>query len=279
MQPQGTLTDLRLVTLAQLAPGGSWQLDLPHDRPYHVFTWITRGQGLALLDGMRRGVGTHNALFIPAGELWSLDLGRQGFGQALLIPAGLELTLPQEVVHLRIRDVASQNELTTLLEMLGREQNAARPLHQTAMGCMAELVAVWLRRHLDEAERPEDSATQRLMHAYAALVASEHASGKTMADLAGYLGVTPTHLTRVCRAATGKTAATLLTERVLHAARELLIGTEVPVRDIARHLGFGSAAYFTRFIQQHCSQTPTALRQAAQAAPPRPGQIRTPARA
>lgn len=264
MYPDGSLTDLRLVTLAQLALDGSWQLDLAHDRPYHLFIWITRGQGLCLLDGMRRGIGTHNALFIPAGELFALDLGRQGFGQALTIPPGMGLTLPEEVTHLRIRDVASQNELTTLLEMLGREQSAARPLHQTAMACHAELVAVWLRRHLDEADRPPESAAQRLMRAYAGLVASEHASGQSMADLAALLGVTPTHLTRVSRSATGKTAATLLTERVLHAARSLLISTDVPARDIARHLGFGSAAYFTRFIQQHTGQTPTALRQATQ---------------
>lgn len=268
MSVDGPHTDLCLMTLAQLAKAGAWQLELVHDRPYHLFIWITRGQGVALLDGMRRGVGTHNALFIPAGSLFSLDLLRQGFGQALCIPAGRELTLPEEVTHLRIREVQAQNELTTLLEMMGREQNAGRPLHQTAMACHAELVAVWLRRHLDQAERPEDSASARLMGAYAGVVAAEYASGQSMAELAGHLGVTPTHLTRVCRAATGKTAATLLTERALHAARTLLITSDVSVRDIARHLGFGSAAYFTRFIQSHCGMTPTALRQAAQSAPP-----------
>ena len=84
-----------------------------------------------------------------------------------------------------------------------------------------------------------------------------------MAAHAQALDVTPTHLTRVCRAETGKTAATLLTERQLHASRNLLAATDVAVQDIARHLGFGSAAYFTRFIQQHFGQTPSALRRSA----------------
>ena len=74
------------------------------------------------------------------------------------------------------------------------------------------------------------------------------------------LGVTPTHLTRALKAATGKTASDVLTERVLHAARCLLEETKQPAKDIARHLGFGSAAYFTRFIQQHTGQTPSQLR-------------------
>ncbi|MEO1365467.1 MAG: helix-turn-helix transcriptional regulator, partial [Pseudomonadota bacterium] len=84
---------------------------------------------------------------------------------------------------------------------------------------------------------------------------------------AAALGVTPTHLSRACKASTGRTAAELLTERTLYAARISLMETTVPIQDIARHLGFGSAAYFTRFMQQHTGQTPSALRQSARTGP------------
>jgi AraC family transcriptional activator of pobA len=40
----------------------------------------------------------------------------------------------------------------------------------------------------------------------------------------------------------------------------LLEETKEPAQNIARFLGFGSAAYFTRFIQQHTGQTPSKLR-------------------
>jgi len=85
-----------------------------------------------------------------------------------------------------------------------------------------------------------------------------------MAAYADELGVTSTHLTRAVKSATGKTAADLLTERVLHAGRSLLGETAQPAKDIARHLGFGSAAYFTRFIQHHTGLPPSKLRQGAQ---------------
>ena len=101
------------------------------------------------------------------------------------------------------------------------------------------------------------------MRAYCARLVGTYATGVTMADHAAALGVTPTHLSRVCKAQTGRTAADLQTERVLHAARSGLIESRNPVQDIARALGFGSAAYFTRFVQHHTQQTPTALRQSA----------------
>ena len=72
--------------------------------------------------------------------------------------------------------------------------------------------------------------------------------------------MTTTHRTRATKAATGKTAAELITETALHAARSLLQGTDVPAQNIAAHLGFGSAAYFTRFIRHHTGQLPSKLR-------------------
>jgi AraC family transcriptional activator of pobA len=110
-------------------------------------------------------------------------------------------------------------------------------------------------------ERPNSST--RLMQAYAALVARDFTSGRAMAVYARALGVTPTHLTRVCKQASGLTAADLLTERSLHAARDMLEAGELPIGQIAASLGFGSAAYFSRFILQHTGVTPSALRQAA----------------
>ncbi len=260
------MEDLRLVTLAQLSKAGAWQLELAHDRAEHLLIWITRGQGVALIDGARRGIGTHNTLFIPARNLMAIEMMRNGFGQALMIPDTAALTLPRMVQHLRIRDVTAQNELTVLFEAMGREQNAARPLHHSAMHAYGELMAIWLRRHLPDDPAPQQSAARRLVMAYCERIVLDHANSTSMADHAEALGVTPTHLTRVCRAETGRTAAALLTERQLHAAQQLLISTDVPVQDIARHLGFGSAAYFTRFIQQHTQKTPTALRRMAKPA-------------
>ncbi len=254
--------DISLVTLAQLSQAGQWQLSLAHDRGQHLLIWITRGQGVALLDGARRGIGVHNALFIPARHLWAIEPGRAGFGLALVIPGDTSLSLPQSPQHLRIRAVAGQAEITMLVEALGREQTGQRALCQGAMLAYAELAAIWLHRQMDDTTLPlpPDTAARRLSRAWCARLVTDYASPASMAEHAAALGVTPTHLTRVSRAETGRTAARLLSERQLHAAHRLLIATRVPGADIARHLGFGSAAYFTRFIKQHTGKTPSALR-------------------
>ena len=248
-------------TIAQWAGGAEWRLSLPHSVPQHALIWITRGQGIATIEGLRRGIGVHNALAIPAGTLFSLDLGRQGFGLVCLVPAGGPILMPDQPQHLRIRDVQSQAEITGILESMQREQNGVRPFMDEALDAHAVLLTVWLRRIMIARDAPEPpGAAARLVMAYAALVERDFASGRGVAELAGKLGVTPTHLTRCCRQCAGLTAAELLTSRSLHAARERLETGHLPIRVIAAELGFGSAAYFSRFILHHTGLSPRELR-------------------
>jgi len=259
---ESTPDDIRVHSLAQLAQGQDWRLQLVHDRPYHLLVWITRGQGRVLLDGMRRGTGAHNALFVPAGTVFALDLGRQSIGQAVVLPVASPLRLPEIPRHLRIRDAQTQSELTNLIEAAGREEQGKRPLRGDALEAHAALMSVWLRRQIMQEEHvPEKrNAAGRLSKRFCDLLAQRFRSGDTMADYATSLEVTPTHLTRAVKAATGKTASDLLTERVLHEARRLLMETKEPAQQIADFLGFGSAAYFTRFIQHHTGMPPSKLR-------------------
>lgn len=252
---------IRLRSLAQVTRAGRWQLELPHDRSEHVLIWITQGQGTALMDGVKIGLGSHNVLFVPSRHLMAVSTGRQTLGHVLMVPPGSNLTLPQTPLHLRIRETASQTELTSLLGSLSREQETDRPLTQSAMLALCDLAGIWLRRHIDLVKPSRrELASRRLSRKYFTRLVASFADGGTMADHAAALGVTPTHLTRVSKFETGETAAALLTGRILHASQTLLGATDYPIQDIAGHLGFHSAAYFTRFIQQHTGLTPSVVR-------------------
>lgn len=255
---------IHVSTIATLSRGAAWRMELQHSYDADMLFWITRGQGRAVLQGVMRGIGTHNLIWVPAGVILSLDLGKQPLGLAVQIPAGQGLGFPPDLMHLRVRDVHAQMELTAHFDTMARELREARPFADEALRAEAALVSVWLRRQLlATPPEPRDTAAERLVRAYAALLARDYASGRNMADMARDLGVTPTHLSRVCKEIAGQTAADLLTERVLHAARDLVERSDLPFQVIAATLGFGSAAYFTRFVQTHTRMSPSALRRAA----------------
>ena len=258
--------DIHAAPLSRLAPHGAWQTGLAHARRDHLLIWITRGQGRICLNGEQRGFGPHSAIFIPAGTLWSAEFTRQCLGQFLSVTGPLLEPFPETPLQRRLASLEEQARLTTLFEAITREQAAQAPLWRRAVHSYCELAAITLRRQSEPASPPgREPAARRLCRAYCARVAELQGTLASMADHAAALKVTPTHLTRVCKAQTGKTAAALLTERQLHAARTLLITSDLAIRDIAAQLGFGSAAYFTRFISQHTGQTPSHLRKAERA--------------
>lgn len=255
----------RILTITQWAGGANWALELQHSCADHALIWQTRGQGRCVIEGIRRGFGVHTALAIPAGTPFSLEMNKQTFGLVCLVPAGGPLLMPDTPTLLRIREAQAQAELTGILEAMQREQNNNRSFMDEGLNAQGALLTIWLRRAMiaEEAASPKNSAAERLVRAYAALIERDYTTGQPMADYAQTLGVTPTHLTRTCRQCAGQTASDLLTERSLHAARTLLERGERPVAQIAASLGFNSAGYFSRFVQHHTGLTPSALRKGA----------------
>jgi len=255
----------RVITIAQWAGGAPWALELQHSEENHALVLQTRGQARCVIEAVRRGISVHTALVIPAGTPFSLELGKQNFGLVCLIPPNGPLGMPDRPAILRIREAQAQAEVTGILDALQREQNTARPFMDEALTAHGALLTVWLRRAMIETGQTEErpSAAIRLAEAYSALIERDYKTGKPMADYAKSLGVTPTHLTRVCRDCSGRTAAALLTERCLHAARMALERGDRPITEVATSLGFSSGAYFSRFILHHTGRSPSALRKAA----------------
>jgi len=253
-----TAASIDVQTLAQFSAQQPWRLPLAQSRAHHTLVWITRGQGRVLLDGTRRGVSAHHALWIPADHLFSIELGTQVQALVVTLPKDTDLRLPQMAQQLRLRDVYAQTELTGLIDSTSREVQDTRPLRHDALDAHAGLLSVWLRRQsAEDAQIPNAKTAAAVLSAqFCDAVSQRFAQGQPIAAYAAALGVTPTHLSRTVKSATGRTAAELLHERVLFEALSLLSETSASVQSIAVHLGFGSAAYFSRFVQKHTGKTP-----------------------
>ncbi|CUH68588.1 Methylphosphotriester-DNA--protein-cysteine S-methyltransferase [Thalassovita gelatinovora] len=256
-------TRISLDTTARFIRGAPWRLSLLHDVSDYRLIWTTKGQALAALNGRKRGIGVHCAIIVPSGTLFSLDLGRTGAGLVLALdPAWVtEAKLPDAPQVLQLRSVQEQAEITGALDAIHKEAQSDQPFHEDACRAYAALLSVSLRRRIDALPEPQRmSGAQRLVNAFSALVRKHFADVMTMADFARILGVTPTHLSRSCKDCLGLTAADILAQRSLYAARDLIETTDTPLKDIADQLGFGSAAYFSRFIQNHTGRSPRDLR-------------------
>lgn len=257
--------DMRIVPIQRLAAGGRWRTEAMRSYSVPLLLWFTKGQGRITVAGVTRGYGPHNALFLPAGTMHGFDMLGQVFGHALFLPKDDDLSWPDEPLHLRLRDVRVQSDLTGLLEALERELQGTDAAARRAAHFQAGMISVFLERHLEDNDRNPKTrkrSADRLAAAFTALVERDFTHPRQIADYAAELGVTPTHLTRACKATCGRGALDLLSDRKLYEARRRLAETEEPVKDIASGLGFASAAYFTRAFRAETGMSPTEFRKA-----------------
>ncbi|SFG07984.1 AraC-type DNA-binding protein [Palleronia marisminoris] len=255
---------LKIVSLAQIAAGGRWRTEAMRAYAQPMLYWFTRGQGRITAQGVTRSYGPHDAIILPPNTMHGFDTNGSILGHAVFLPATSAEDMPDAPLHLRVREATEQADLTRQIENIRIELDRGEASSQVALGHHVGLLVVWLERIAGEewdAEAEIDGrSAESLAGAYTALLETHFRGGYTISDYARALGVTPAHLTRCCRRASGRSASDLLLDRLHFEARRLLSETRMPINKVAETLGFRSAAYFSRAFRARTGHTPRDFR-------------------
>ena len=81
-------------------------------------------------------------------------------------------------------------------------------------------------------------------------------SVKSLGEYAKLLNVSQNHLNDTVRAVSGKTPGTLIRERIVKEASQLLIHTQLSIAEICFLFNFEDPSYFTRFFKRYTGMTP-----------------------
>jgi len=152
-----------------------------------------------------------------------------------------------------------QAALGAICDDINRECETHAAAASSAALCYAGLLSVWLERHTpshvkDAPVKP--TPAQRLMAQFTKLLEDRFSTDDGVAEYAKSLGVTPTHLARVCKATNGCSANTMIQNRKLLEAKHWLAASNERVAKIATQSGFTSASYFTRLFSKRLGVSP-----------------------
>lgn len=113
---------------------------------------------------------------------------------------------------------------------------------------------------LKETVCQSDTIAGNIVIEFRALIEEHFTRHLKVSQYAEMLGITQKTLLRACQAMTGRTAVSLIHDRIVLEATRHLRYSSRNVSDIAYSLGFDDVGYFSRFIKLHAGHSPSELR-------------------
>jgi AraC-like DNA-binding protein/ligand-binding sensor protein len=165
--------------------------------------------------------------------------------RALLTWAVEHLTL--EVVGI----VAHRGDVTT-----AKEQAITGILHASSVFSAGEAFHRFAESLARQVASAFASREHKIARAIYQLIEERGAARLRIKDAAEALHLSPGHLSRIFRRATGVTLETFLIEQRVELARQALLDPRLNVAEVAERCGFCSPAYFASVFKKHVNCTP-----------------------
>ncbi|MBO9516190.1 MAG: helix-turn-helix domain-containing protein [Variovorax sp.] len=251
-----------------------WTIPAHRHEGLHQFQLLTEGAMVGVLDGERHALRAPAAVMVAPGVVHSFVYDVDSTGVQVTVPsdalASLSAHAPEIAARLQgnlVLDLsalpADAADCAQRFAMLGDEFNARRAGRAEALQSHVTLLALWFLRHAEATTGSgrRQALRDTLVRRYRTLVELHFTEHQPLAFYAEALGVTPDHLSRVCRAVGSVSALDLLHERVALEAKRVLAHTGATVAEVAAQLGFEDVGYFSRFFKKVTGMAPSAYRE------------------
>ena len=244
----------------------NWEF-VPHRHArLHQVLLVTTGGGEARIEGQTSVLSPAQLVNVPVGCVHGFTFHPKTEGLVVTLADALLDEILKETEGLggllqtpRIVDANAGIEST--FHNIAQEHTRLSFARAHILRALSGLLIGQLARTVSENEPESANAPERqLRQRFQALVGQHYLDHWRVADYARALAVTPGHLSRVMRAATGFSALHSIESRVVREARRHLAYSNLTVSEIAYALGFSDPAYFSRVFSRATGASPRAFR-------------------
>jgi AraC family transcriptional activator of pobA len=253
-------------TIAARSVLHDWELAPHRHARLHQILLIESGGGRATLEGQEHALRPMHAVNVPVHHVhgFSFVPGTQGFvltiaaevlDESLLASEGLRSVLAQSAV---VRGTPRMRATMKQIFAEHAERHFARAHVLRALS--ATLIGLIARELAASGPTRPSAANPGILDRFEELLEQRLKERWSVSQYAVALSVTPAHLSRITRAATGHCASDLILHRTIREARRNLVYTNLPISTIAYALGFDDPAYFSRVYSTATGLSPAAFR-------------------
>lgn len=257
---------LHCETIADRSVLHNWELSPHRHTRLHQVLLVKSGGGEVELDGATFALTAGSLVNIPPGHVHAFRFQNETEGWVTTVAAELLDNLLTRVGDVR-RDLESAcvlqaDPFTTLtMDQIWQEFSGQSKARALVLRGLTAVLLGWISRAMiaDAPSRPV-LPESTLVERFVALIELHFLEHWQVSDYANALAISPTHLSRLARATTGRSALRMIEARIMREARRNLAYTNLGISTIAYSLGYADPAYFTRVFKRDAGLSPKAFR-------------------
>jgi len=257
---------LHCETIADRSVLHDWELAPHRHARLHQVLLVEKGGGSVTLDGKSHPLSQGSLVNVPPNHVHSFRFEKDTRGwvttladelmDELLVGVGTQRSEINQATVLQSDAFIAKTVQQIWLEFSSQEKARALMLR----GLSGVLLA-WVARQLAAASIGDAQANDSvLVQRFKVLIEQNFASHWKVSQYAKALSISPTHLSRLTRAANGMSALRMIEARLMREARRNLAYTNLSISSIAYTLGFSDPAYFSRVFTRDAGISPKAFR-------------------
>ena len=150
--------------------------------------------------------------------------------------------------------------ISSILERLWKEYERNQSIRLEIAGAYLFALFLELKPFAEQKEKIIENSAFRITQQYKNALTQFIYQKQRVADYADLLAVSPNHLNKCIKAATGKSAQDLLNEMILLEVKTLLKQTDLSISEIAFKVGKEDPSDFSKFFRTKTGCTPSEYR-------------------
>lgn len=249
----------------------------PHRHDFYNVLIVTEGHGIHSIDFIDYEVNPCTIFFLTPGQVhyWDLAPGTKGYSlffethfyaydQPLKRLKQFPFFGDNGSPYLQL-DCDQSDFVKNIVGQMKEEFHGDKNQRDQVLRAYLEILLIKLNRFYKGDGQDTMSSPyllQQVSH-YENLVEENFIQYKSVQDYADMMAVTAKNLNAICKKAVGKTAGSIIKDRIMLEAKRLLMHSELSVNQIVAELNFKDPSYFVRFFRKNEGITPEHFRKNA----------------
>lgn len=257
---------LHCETIAERSALHDWELAPHRHARLHQVLLIQSGEGNVNLDDNVYPLHSDVLVNVPPGHVHAFRFTQGTCGWVTTLAVEL-----LDEIFVRVGDIRrdlnrpcvgqSTEPIRFIMQQIWQEFSGESKARALVLRGLSTTLLGWVARAMNDIDPANPFLRESsLIQRFKQLVELHFLSHWRVSDYAQALSISPTHLNRLARVATGVSASGVIEARTMREARRHLAYTNLSVTTIAYTLGYTDPAYFSRVFTKDAKLSPRAFR-------------------